>query len=104
VDCDYLLLFFTDVTYSSVYFDMKQQKFVNKVHSSVQGDGHLLLPPLQYIADSLYIRLLYIIANVGDEPPALQFLKCVCVCVCVWCVLFLVYSLYCVHIVGVYEV
>ncbi|XP_065887674.1 myotubularin-related protein 2-like isoform X2 [Dysidea avara] len=64
-----------DVTYSSVYFDMKQQKFVNKARNSVQGDGHLLLPPLQYIAESLYTRLLYIIANVGDEPPALQFLK-----------------------------
>ena len=61
--------------YSSVFFDPKQQRFVNKVHSSVQGDGHLLPPPLKYIADSLYVRLLHIIANIGDICPAYQFLK-----------------------------
>ena len=64
-----------DVAYSTVYFDQKQQRFVNKAHSSVQGDGHLLPPPLRYIADSLYNRLLYINANIGDISPAYQFHK-----------------------------
>ena len=64
-----------EAVYSSVYFDQKQQRFVNKVHSSVQGDGHLLPSPLKYIADSLYNRLLHIVANIGDISPAYQFLK-----------------------------
>lgn len=64
-----------DAVYSSVYFDQKQQRFVNKVHSSIQGSGHLLLPPLKYIGDSLYNRLLYVIANIGDTSPAYQFLN-----------------------------
>ena len=83
----FLILYFSvDAVYSSIYFDQKQQRFVNKAHSSVQGDGHLLPPPLNYIADSLYIRLMHIVANIGDISPAYQFLKYVSVYACAYAV------------------